>query len=510
VARTLGNSPCGRNARAIALAIVGGVAHGLVFPGFGLWPLAFVALAPLVAAVRLRSGLAGAGLGWIAGTIASGICVTPWLVEAARDFFGAGPLAALVAGVAATQVFGAAPIALFGWAAARLSRLPRVGVRVLATAAAWSATELARTALLTGNPWDLLGHALYGAPQFIQVADLGGVPAVSFVLATTGAALAEQWGPRARRDRRGAALMGVLVFAADLGYGAWRLATVTDGGTRLRVALVQGNLPNAWRNDPTRVDAGLRVHIDLTRAAMADRPDLIVWPENAVGVLLGVNERLRAAVVGVLRGGTAPLVFGGPRAEPRGPGDVAFFNSAQVIAADGTALGAYDKRHLVPFAEYQPFGADRPGDYTPGTASGVIATPTPVGLLICFEAIYPALARDLVRDGATVLVNLSNDAWFARASTREQHFAAAVFRAVELRRPLVRVANAGVTAVVDAAGRVRGRFPVDVAGAWTVEVAPSHVRTPYARWGDVFGWLAVVGALVALGWSVRVGEIPQG
>lgn len=500
---TLENSPHGRNARAVALVVLGGIAHGLAFPRPSAWPLAFVALAPLVVAVRARSGAAGAALGWIGGSVASAVCVLPWLARAAHDFFGASALGALLAGVAATQVFGAAPIALFGWATARLSRLPDAGARVLATAAAWSGTEILRTVVLTGNPWDLLGHAVYGVPLVIQVAAIGGVPAVSFVLAACGAALAEQCGqPRPARGR--AATAGILVLAVDLAVGAWRLAMppVTQG--TLRVALVQANLPTAWRNDPTRVDAGLRAHLDLTRAALGERPDLVVWPENAVGVLLDANARIRAGVVDVLRGGSAALLVGTPRAEPRGAGHVAFFNSAELLSPDGAIVGTYDKRHLVPFAEYQPIGSPRPGDYTPGDAGGVLGGPAPIGVLICFEAIYPALARGLARDGATILVNLSNDAWFAGAAPREHHFAAAIFRAVELGRPLVRVANAGVTGVVDAVGRVQARFPMDVAATWTVDVAPSTVTTPYARCGDAFGWLATLGAIVALAWARRL------
>jgi apolipoprotein N-acyltransferase len=503
VARTPGREGSGRDARAVTLAIAGGVVHGLAFPP-GAWPLAFVAVAPLVAAVRDRSGAAGLALGWLAGSIAAAVCVTWWLVESVRSFFGAGAPAALVIGIAATQVFGALPIAVFGWAAARLSRLPHAGARVVTIAAAWVATEVARTVLLTGNPWNLLGHALYATPLFIQVADFGGVPAVSFVLAATSVALAEVGVARTRRDRLVAALTGVVVLAGDVGYGTWRLATVDDGAARLRVALVQGNLPTAWRNDPTRVEPGLRIHTDLTRAALAERPVLILWPENALGVLVASNEHIRAAITDTLRAGDATLVFGAPRAADRGDGRVAFFNTAQALSADGALLATYDKRHLVPFAEYHPLGAPRPGDYTPGTTSGVIATPTPVGILLCFEAMYPHLARVLVRDGATVLVNLSHDDWFPHASTREQHFAATVFRAVEVRRPLVRVANAGPTASIDAAGRVRARFPLDVAGAFTVDVAPSDVMTPYARFGDAFAWLAVAIAVAAL---VRAGRL---
>lgn len=491
--------------RAVALAVGGGLVHGALFPPIGAWPLAFVALAPLLVAVRGRRPLAGAVLGWAEATTGAMLAVVPWIAEAARDFFGIGAPGATAIGLGVAQVFGALPIALFGAAATRITRLEGAIARTTALAAAWTAVELGRAELLTGAPWDLLGHAVVTVPLLTQLADVGGVFVVSFVLALASAAAAECATAPAGEARRACAVAAVAV-AGMLAYGAFRLETVPGTTERVTIGLVQGDVPNAWRNDPTHVQDALRAYDELTRTIVDRRADLIAWPENAVSVLLEPNAGLRARIVGSLAGTSAPLLLGAPRYAASGDGRVALFNSAHLLSPEGASLAAYDKRHLVPFAEYLPlrhvagieWAQPRPGDYTPGSASGVFPSPTPFGVLICFEAIYPELARELVAGGARFLVNLSNDAWFGSAAAREQHFAAVVFRAVELRRPVVRVANAGITAVVDAAGRVTDRFPTDVRGAWIVSIVPSDVVTPCARVGNLFAWLAALAATLAV------------
>jgi apolipoprotein N-acyltransferase len=190
---------------------------------------------------------------------------------------------------------------------------------------------------------------------------------------------------------------------------------------------------------------------------------------------------------------------------------VRFYNSAWLVGADGAARGVYDKRRLVPFAEYAPvprvpglgWRFDAPGDYSPGAEPVVFPTPAPFGVLICYEAIYPWLARDLAGAGARFLVNVSNDAWFGTSAGLEQHFAITVFRSVETRRALARATNTGVTALIGPSGRILARFPPDVRDAWIVDVPLRDGTTPYARAGDVFGVLAAVGALVALARAAR-------
>lgn len=498
----------------VALALVAGGLHGLAFPDWSCWPFAFVALAPLVAAARGGGALAGAGLGWLAGTVASSIATTPWIAVATRAYFDHGGLAAVGFASLVGQVFHALPSAAFGALVPRLARLRTGGVRVLATAASWTALELVRGHAFTGAPWDLLGHALWAQPLWTQVASLGGVYAVSFVCAATGAALAELL--CAPRRSGGALATAAVCVAVSVVFGAVRLAGEDDGGPHLRVALVQGNVPNAWRIDVARSDDALHAFVEATRPVLANDPALVVWPENAVSFLVAPNERFGIAVGALLRAapGSAPfLLAGAPRYTQTAPGRVAFFNSAWLFDADGAARAVYDKRRLVPFAEYAPVARvpglswrfDAPGDYTPGTDAVVFREPAPFGVLVCYEAIYPALARDLARGGARFLVNVSNDAWFGTRAGLEQHLASAAFRAVESGRALVRATNTGVTALIGPSGRVLARFPADVRGAWTVEVPLRDATTPYARAGDVFGVGCVLGALWALRAAGRSG-----
>jgi apolipoprotein N-acyltransferase len=489
----------------VPLAAVAGVLHGCCFPPAGAWPLAFVALAPLVVAVRGASGMGGALLGWLAGTIAASIATTPWIAAATRQYFDQGPLAAVLFASLVGQVFHALPSALFGAAAVRVGRLDNAAARVLGAAACWTALELVRARVLTGAPWDLLGHALYAQPLWIQGAELGGVFVPSFVCAAAGAALAEPWCVGWRAARPGLA-SGALLVAALAAFGAQRLATEDDGGERIPVALVQGNVPNAWRADPAQADAALDAFASATRPVLARRPALVVWPENALSFLLEPNARIRSALAALLGPDGPPLLLGAPRFAQTEPGRVRFYNAAWLVGADGAPRAVYDKRRLVPFAEYAPvprvpglgWRFDAPGDYSPGVEAVVFPMPAPFGVLVCYEAIYPNLARDLTDAGARFLVNVSNDAWFGTSAGLEQHFAITVFRSVETRRALTRATNTGVTALVGPSGRILARFPPDVRDAWIVDVPLRDGATLYGRVGDVFAALCAVGAFVAV------------
>ena len=271
-------------------------------------------------------------------------------------------------------------------------------------------------------------------------------------------------------------------------------------------------MPNAWRADPRGADEAFRAFDDATAGVLPDRPALVVWSENAISFLLEPNARFGGAIASLLGPDGPLLLVGGPRFAQRQPGRADFFNSAYLLGSDGAALGTYDKRRLVPFSEYAPFPNvpvlgwrfDAPGDYTPGREPTVFQEPVPFGVLICFEAIYPDLARDLAANGAEVLLNLSNDAWFGTSAGLEQHFAIAVFRAVEQRRALGRATNTGVTALVGPSGRVLARFPARERGAWTVEAPRRHGLTAYARIGDVFAWLTALVAMAGVAASARL------
>jgi apolipoprotein N-acyltransferase len=488
-------------ARSLLLAALAGVLHGVCFAPLSLWFLAFIAPAPLIVAARGATPGAAALYGWVAGTIASAIAVTPWITVATLGYFRQEPAGAILFATLVGQVFHALPTAAFALGVRRLERLPVAVVRIVSVASLWTALELLRSRVLTGAPWDLVGHALWAHPLWLQVADTGGVYAVSFACLIVATCLTEL-----RRAPLPAVTTGVGVLALWAGYGTMRLANERDDGAAVRIALVQGAVPNAWRADPALADASFAAYAEATRHVLGDAPALVVWSENAISFLLDPNVRFAAAIAALFPPGGPLLLVGGPRFAQPEPGRAEFFNAAYLLNGDGTVVATYDKRRLVPFAEYAPLPRiaalgwrfDAPGDYTPGHRATIFRQPAPFGVLICFEAIYSDLARDLVRGGAELLLNLSNDAWFGTGAGLEQHFAITVLRSVEFRRTLARATNTGITALIGPSGRVLRRFPMERRDGWTVAAPRRTGLTLYARAGDAFAALAAGLAVSAL------------
>ena len=488
----------------LALASASGLLFAASFAPVGAWPLAFLALAPLVAALADAGAARGAALGWVAGTVGALLATGPWIAAATGRYFATGPAGALVFAFGVGQLYHASAVTLFGAIAPRLLRVESIPLRVIGLAAAWTAGELLRSTWLTGAPWNLLAHAVHGQPLLIQTAELGGAFSVSFLIALVGAALGVAWIARGAARKRALATAAV-ALAAVSAYGAVRAAQADDrAAPTLRVALVQGNVPNAWREQTAHAADAFEAFAGATRPVLRERPALVVWSENALSFVLAPNARFRDAVATLLGPSGPLLLLGGPHFDQRQPGRAEFYNSAHLLGADGASIGVYDKRRLVPFAEYAPVEGvpglgwrfDAPGAYTAGAEAVVFPRPAPFGVLICYEAIHPALSRDLVRGGAQLLVNISNDAWFGTSAGLEQHFAASVFRAVETRRALARGTNTGITALVGPSGQVMAQFPAAQRGAWLVDVPLRDRLTLYARGGDVFAWSCV--ALTAL------------
>ena len=499
----------------IAATLISGLAYGLLFPPLAWGWLAWVGLLPLLAAMRGVSGWRAAGLaalwGW-AGTLS----VIVWLVPTLHQHFEQSlPFSiAFWLGFGATALSPYYAIALGGFAhvAARFE----APARVLLFACAWVAAELARVHLGFQSPWTRLGDSQIDAVALRQVADLGGVYAVSALVAAVNAALFEV-GAAALQARRGrpsswrpallAAGTAATLVVAAFAYGQWRLASKAAPTRTLRVAVVQGNLDPAlrWRRlTASRVIGRYRdLTLQLAREG-GDAPDLVVWPENAIQTPLD-DRSYGPPVIRLAK--RAPLLVGAPASETSeaAPGGRRHFNSAHLIRPDGT-IDRYDKRRLLPFSETRPLGGvasfGSRGDlditeYSPGSRSGVFAVDgEPIGVLICMEALYPALAIEAVREGASVLVNLSNDGWYHGRGGAAQHLSLVAFRAIETRTPVVRATTTGVSAVIGPDGEILGELPEGEAGVLSVEVPiAGSGPTLYARLGD---WFAL-GCLLTLG-----------
>ncbi len=479
--------------RRICLSFLCGVLLTLLYPPFSYAALGWLALTPLIVALRGATRRQGLWLGWLAGTIGALGVTGYWMYHAASDYFALSPLTAALFTVAIHQGFVSVYFMLFGFAATA-----RRAPRPLFLAALFVAIEYARARLFSGNPWAQLGQS-QDTPILMQVCDLTGVYGLSFLLAWTAAAVADL--RRSWRPLAAASAAVVLVLA----YGSWRLQTSAGDAAVVPIGLVQGSLPNGERGDPRFFARHLQTYLDLSAALDMPPQALLVWPENAVGFFPTENASLLAATRELLRVRDASLLFGAPRGSGR-EGVAAIYNSAYLLRAD--ALEAvYDKRVLLPFVESMPW---RRGDgpYLAGARSGVFPVASArAAVLICYEAIYAGLAAAAARSGVGVVVNLSNDSWFEAGAGPEQHSQAAKFRAVESHVSLVRVTNSGVSAVVDPNGREILRLPGRQPAARLVSVPVGAGGSFYSLYGDVFAVACVVFVLIALGfqrWSIRV------
>lgn len=501
-----------------ALLLIGGGLYAAALPPHQWSACAWVALVPLLAVAERASRRGAFAAGFVYGALFFTATVA-WVVEAVSSYFATGILGALAFSSVICLVYVSVYVGLFGLAVHQL--LARGRWRALiGLPALWVAYELARATLFTGLPWEMLGHSQWKNLPLIQVADLAGAYAVSFMVAAVnvGAYLVLRDLARTAEARRlvhAAAPLGaaLALVAAVATYGIWRIGQEsTRPMTTSRVlTLVQGNqvLPGRWER--AGAERSLLVYAGLTQRAVAEQhPDLVVWPEYAVTLYPERDPVLLSGLREIARRVPAGLVFGAPRAE-RLDAHPRYFNSAYYVAPDGT-VAASDKIRLVPFAEYRPlsFGeaiaADDEREFTAGTRSTVFASPAGrLGVLICYEVIFPGMARDLVRAGAEVLLNLSNDGWLDRAGlgAGAQHLSMAVFRAVETRRYLARVASTGISGFIDPLGRPFALLGANLRGVTSGEVQPRQEMTPYVRYGDAFAFACVCVGLATLRPSAR-------
>ena len=492
-----GGSPLRRPSRLrllLATATGAGIAAGQA--PLGLWWLALPLLALLFHLIdRETRPLSAAWIGWLAGAgyfaAAMFWIAEPFMVDAARHGWMA-PFALLLLS------FG---IALFWALAAWLGTRRRLwGSVALPLALAFTAAELLRSYVLTGLPWALIGHIWIDTP-LMQLAALIG-PLGLTLLACLVAALPVAGLARSRPVGLAGLTLAALIIGTGWLWGHSQLALAdAPRSPALVVRLVQPNAPQAekWRED--RAQVFLQRQLSFTAVRATPQPDVVVWPETAVPYLLDQSAPVLQAIARASQG--VPVILGLNRRE----GD-RYYNSLIVTGAGGAVTASYDKHHLVPFGEYFPGGniaatfgltgfAARQGDGFSAGPGAVVLNLGALGRvlpLICYEAVFP---QDLnaAPERPDWLVQITNDAWFGNLSGPWQHLAQARLRAVEQGLPLVRAANTGISAVIDARGRVVRSLPLNQTGYADAALPPSLPPTLYARTGD----RAVLVLLVLLG-----------
>ena len=372
----------------------------------------------------------------------------------------------------------------------------------------WIALEYLKAHLMTGFPWCLLGYSQYEHLHIIQLADLFGVYGISFLIVlVNGLIFRISTMPLGRKIGvlKWELPISVLFLAGAWIYGHYQISgTQSHGqaGRPVKAAVVQANIDQSVKWDPAYQEETLQSYYRLTRAARSFHPELIVWPETSLPFFFQDNPRFSPRIISLAEESRAVLIFGSP-AYRRDGRAVHYYNRAYMIAPDTRDILYYDKNHLVPFGEYVPFKKYLPfihrlveaaGDFARGEKSEALKTgDLSLGVLICFEAIFPELAGALARDGANILVNITNDAWFGMTSAPYQHLCMAVFRAVENHRPMIRAANTGLSAFITPTGAIQSKSDLFVEAVLTGSVSVgAFPLTFYSRFGDLFAVVLLV------------------
>ncbi len=365
-------------------------------------------------------------------------------------------------------------------------------------------------------PWTL-GMTQWHAEPLIQMADVTGVHGITFMLVTASvivtAWLPHATAPAAVRWRLG--LVGLLLIGTACGYGWWRMPHVhqtMQTADPLRVAVVQPNIGFDEKGNREKRDAQLLRQIDLSRQTLAEQPDLIIWPETMYPYAVPSQEPFLFLPIAQDAPNAHWLI--GALAFKRQDKAFQRFNAALLVDPTSRIIDRYAKRQLLAFGEYIPMQRQFPflrnisptiGNLTPGTG-GVVTLPNGLGIgpLICYEDILPALGRQAVQQGAALLVNLTNNAWFGPTYAPYQHRLLAAFRAIENRVYLIRATNTGLTSIIDPIGREHAVLPTDQPGARVHTIQPLRMPTIYTRYGDWFAQLCSAVALLLPLWQWHV------
>ena len=459
---------------------------------WGLWPLSLAALALIYALFRQARTVRAAGmLGWLAGTgyfiVALSWLIEPFLVDIARHGW-----------MAPFAVTGLSGYLAFYWAAA-FAMARALGGNGIALIAAFAIGEALRGYVFTGFPWAQVGHIWINTPVLHWAAYVGSLGLI--VIALSGSVAL--WHLVAGRRISGGAVLGVIAAFFVFGGPATVSAPVQDDAPTVR--LVQPNAPQHEKWDPEKMPIFFNRQLGFSAAGEV-RPDLVVWPETSVPVSLGNAENVLARMSNAAGG--VPVVAGLQRWDGN-----QIFNTLIVLGEGGQVQSIYDKHHLVPFGEFVPFGdlmarfgigglaAQGGGGFSAGPGAQVIDIAGLGGALplICYEGVF---ARNILSapERPDYILMITNDAWFGEVSGPYQHLAQARLRSVEQGLPMIRVANTGISAMIDAQGQITHHLPLGQAGWIDAPLPPALPPTVYARMGDwpVLAVLLLVLAGVAL------------
>ena len=488
----------------LLLSITSGLLFALAFPSAAIGWLAFGALAPLViAVVRAKSGREAFLQGWVGQTTAW-LVMVPWVVRVMSHYGGLPRAVGVLLLVAMASILG-----LYGGLFALIVRRLRLGVAFLpwlCVPVAWAAVEYVRTYLLTGFPWNLLATAIVDYTSLIQIDRFAGPYFVAALIVFPSAVLA--WWitqkPAAIARVLVAGSLGILALVWwGTGLVASKLIARPNASTAITAALLQPNISQEMRWDDENVLAIYQKMIAMTERAADNGARVVIWPESTVPLSYTQTGFYRDSIEELSRTRRIDIILGSVATDPAKPGRI--WNSAFLVSS-GITVGHYDKVRLVPFGEYVPlrrvlFFAEKlvhaVGEFESGTNEVPLGGLLTYGPAICYEIVYPQITRKQIRNGADVLVTITNDAWYDGTSAPAQHLWQSRLRAVEGDRYLLRSATTGISAYIDPTGRILESIPMNREGIIYAKFQARSGVTPYVRFGDWFAWLAIAVLFIA-------------
>jgi apolipoprotein N-acyltransferase len=478
-----------RKINPIFLCLLSGILLALPFNNGKLWIFAWAGFIPAFFALNNKSRKEAFFLFFITGIIFWWATIY-WLVHVT------------LAGTIVLVLYLALYFAIFGLIIRPCTKQSGLYALVFIPSV-WVLLEYIRGHLLTGFPWAILGYSQYRNLAVIQVADITGAWGVSFLLILANTAIVEIiWLIRERLRTRLSITVVLLALSLfiTLYYGYYkinRLQSHKVTKSQVKISVIQGNIPQELKWDPRASGYILEKYFALTKQALVNKAELIVWPEAALPIVPQENPQSFEEVRYFVKDSGIPLLLGAVTADTK-----FYYNSGLLISGAGEVLTGYNKIHLVPFGEYIPLRKLLPfletivpiGDVERGKEYAIFKIRNQnFSLLICFEDVFPELSRRFVKQGADFLVNITNDGWYKETPAAYQHLQASVFRAVENRVSIVRSANTGVSAFINPLGKITATVSnntgkeIFVDGYKTAEI--DVIKKPssfYTRFGDAF------------------------
>ena len=508
-------------------SVLSGVLVGLSFPKYGFSLIAWIAYVPLLFSIRQIKGgklvIKSYFYGFVSGFITN-VILLYWVVVAMNKYGNINLAVSILGLVLLAAILSALYSGTFTMLI-KLFRSGRLSGEILFVPVLWVILEYCRTFLFSGFPWELLGYSQYKNLSLIQISRFTSVYGVSFLIMLFNTLLYEAivWWYDTKSTRTvkypylfAKTVLILLLMTGTLIYGditREKVGSVMDRtNDTITVGLIQGNIDQNHKWDPVYQENTIATYLSLSQEAYNQaHPRLLIWPETATPFFFQSGPPYASRISSFVKANDVYLLFGSPAFDYTQSG-MHYYNSAFLMGPGGNILGRYDKRHLVPFGEYLPLRhlffflkklTDIIGAFTPGRKGNLLKfRNVSIGTLICYEIIFPQLSADDVRDGANLLVTITDDAWFGNTSAPYQHLSMAVFRAVENERFVVRAANTGISAVIAPTGKILASTNLFVPSFIDDKVALIKTNTFYSVHGNVFVFACL---LVFLWFAVRYG-----